>query len=551
MHWIISPKKSNNLIEQLLLNRQIKKRDWQSFLAPDFDNDLANPFLMKGIKEAVQMIKKKRSQHNKIGIFSDYDADGIPAAALLAKMFDQLKIKWEIYIPNRDEGYGLNKTGIDELIKKNCQMIVAIDLGSTNKKEINFIKKQSIQTIIIDHHLIQKTKNPDPDAFINPRQANCKYPYKDFSAGGLVFKLAQAFVKNNLLSKNFLKENIDLAGISTICDIVPLTGENRVLAKFGLERLEKTKNIGLQALYKVSGIESDRFSVYTVGFQIGPRLNAPGRVLTPDGSFNLLTTADEQKAQTLAKKINFINNQRQNEMQDGIEKAIAKIQKEELYKNKIIIISQKDLKPGIVGLLAGKISEKYYRPTIVFSDDGKIMKGSARSIKDFHIFEALNICKKHLRKFGGHAQAAGLVLEKKNLQSFYDEILRLADKKLTNDILSPSQLIDGEIKLDIVNMRFFQAVSKLEPYGMSNPRPVFVSKKVNVALVRPVGKKSEHLKLNFSYGNRVFSAIAFSVAKDFSWLKVKDRVDIAYTVDLNEFNGQKNLQLKIIDIKNA
>lgn len=552
MRWEIRAKKSDNLIGQILLNRGIKKKDWRRFLAPNFDRDLGDPFKLAGMATAVKIILRARQEKEKIGIFADYDADGIPAAALLYKIFGTLGIQTEAYIPTRDEGYGLNKKGIDELIDKKCQILLAVDLGVTGRQEVVYAKKRGLQTIVLDHHLVQPGKLPPADALINPKQPACRSQFKDFSAAGLAFKLGQALEKkSHCVNKTHLKWLLDLAAISTIADIVPLSGENRVIAKFGLMVLSKTRNIGLRALYQAAAINPENISAYTVGFQISPRLNAAGRMFNPRDSFELLVTASPRRAALIAKRLNQINRLRQKETEKALKEALKKINQEKQFQRKIIMVSSQNFQPGIVGLVAGRIKDKFNRPAIVLRLDGESASGSARSIENFHIFEALEICRRHLTRHGGHARAAGLTLKIDRLADFYDEISRLADKKLTKKDLEAKLAIDALVDLPKVNLKTYQALRKLEPFGFGNPRPIFCSKGIGVTARRAVGKNNEHLKISFEAGKKLFSAIGFSLGGLAEKVRLGTKVDIAFAIDLNEFNGQKDLQLKLFDIKPA
>jgi len=546
MKWILYPKKSDNLIEQLLINRQIKKSQWRSFLKPNFEMDMADPDKMKGIKKASDLLLKSQ----KVGIFTDYDADGIPAGALLTKALDKLKILWEVYIPERDEGYGLSEVGIKKLFKVKCDTLVTIDLGITAKKQIAFAKKLGLKTIVVDHHLVLPSSLPNADAIVNPKQKNCPYPFKEFSAGGLVYKLIQMLAKQDKrISLADQKWWLDLVAISTISDIVPLTGENRVIAHFGLKVLAKTKNFGLQELYKVGGINPHNMSTYAVGFQIAPRINAPGRLASAKDAFDLLVSDDKNKAQKLAQKLNQANLKRQQELDKAIQVAIAKISQNKLDKNKIILVYDKSFMSGIVGLVAGRIMDKYYRPAIVLREEKGEVHGSARSIEGFHMVDAFTLCQKKLTRFGGHSRAAGLALKIENLQSFYDQILGIADKKLTKEALVPKQKVDARISFDEVSQQNFNAIQKLEPFGFGNARPVFQTNNLVVNNTRTLGKENDHLKLWLTDGKNEMVALAFGCGAKADQFKIGAKADFVYSLSQNNFLGKESIELKLIDYK--
>lgn len=546
MKWIYYPKKTENLIEQLLANRHIKKSQWRSFLEPNFEKDMGDPRKMKGIKKACDLILRSK----KVGIFTDYDADGIPAGALLTKALDKLNIQWEIYIPERSEGYGLSEAGIEKLFKLKCDTLVTIDLGITAKKQIAFAKKLGLKTIVIDHHLVIESSLPKADALVNPKQKNCRYPFKEFSAGGLVYKLVQAMAQlDRRITMADQKWWLDLVAISTISDIVPLTGENRVIAYFGLKVLAKTKNLGLQEMYHFGSIDPQIMSTYTVGFQIAPRINAPGRLASARDAFDLLVCQDKIKAQKLAQQLNQANIKRQQELEQAIQLAIAKISQNKLDKNKIILVYDKSFMSGIVGLVAGRIMDKYYRPAIVLREDKGEVHGSARSIAEFHIVDAFTLCQKNLTRFGGHSRAAGLALKLENLQSFYDQILKLADKKLTKEVLVPKQNVDAQIKFSEINQKNYDAIQKLEPFGMGNPRPVFQTDKLTITNVRTLGKDNDHLKLWLTDGASDVVALAFGWGEKAGKFKIGTKLDFVYSLNQNNFQGKKSIELKLVDYK--
>lgn len=602
--WQIYSRKSADIIEQLLINRKINLKDKESFLNPDYEKDLHDPFLFKDMKKAVKRIKQAMEKKEKIGLFADYDADGIPGAALLYRVFYSLGLKVEVYIPSREEGYGLNEQGIRELSLSECKLIITVDLGIVNHKEVKSAKKLGLDVIITDHHEIQKDHLPkEATAILYPRLLGQKYPNKDLAGGGVAWKLAQGILmslarqcsprtdlkipsedfgsqrssssfnhatrsarcssqtpaspllskdKRYAISDKQLKWLLDLATISTICDIVPLKGENRTIAKYGLIVLSKTKNLGLQKLYQVAGIKPEFIGTYTVGFQIGPRINAPGRIDHAAAAFRLLTTDDESEALKIANQLNKINQKRQEELERVLTAARKKVQKKKLHKKKVILVEGKDWPEGIIGLVAGKLMEEFSRPVLVLKQEKKGLKGSARSIEQFHLIEALDQAKKYLSKHGGHARAAGFSLENKHLSNLYDKLLEIAEAKLKFEDLVPKISIDAEITPEQINMELYNLLQKFEPHGLGNPRPVFLMKGLVIDNKRPVGKDARHIKLTLSsnvYRLTSFDAIGFDMGYLDKELKINDTVDIVFTLDLNEYNGNKKLQLKLLDIK--
>ena len=339
--WVLLPKKSDDIVTQLLLNRQITKNQWPSFLRPDFEKDLFNPFLMKGMSEAVSRIYQAIKNKETIGIFGDYDADGIPGIVLLHNLFSNLLgLKTVVFIPTRNEGYGLNKGGIEIFINQKIKLLITVDLGVRNLLEIAYAQNKGLEVIVIDHHETGRTL---PKAIvIDPKQKGEKYPFRELSATGIVFKLMQALAKKiPQISLNYLKWSLDLVAIATICDIVPLVSENRIFAKFGLIVLQKTKRLGLQKLYQQAAIIPENIDTYSVGFQIGPRINAPGRMGQANESFYLLISNNSSQAQQLAKKLDSINRQRQNELERVLKEARAKVSLKKLHQKKLILVSGK------------------------------------------------------------------------------------------------------------------------------------------------------------------------------------------------------------------
>ena len=552
--WIIYPKKSDDIIEQLLINRGIK--DKESFLNPDFEKDIYDPYLLKGMSKAVKRVLKAKVKNEKIGIFADYDADGIPGAVLLTRVFKKIGIEVEIYIPKRDEGYGLSKSGIDYLFCQGSKLLVTIDLGITGKKEVEYAHKLGMDVIITDHHIIMEDLLPlDTVAIIHPDQSGQKYPNKFLSGGAVAWKFASAIIYEiegeSPKTINYLKWLLDLTAIATICDMVPLIGENRTIAKYGLIVLGKTKNLGLKELYSVARIKEDSIGTYTVGFQIGPRINAPGRMDHATASYHLLVTDDPQRAYDAAQKLNETNINRQAELLRVFEEAKSNVLKNMLHEQKIIIVHGKNWPDGIVGLVAGKLTEMYSRPVIVLNEDKGKYKGSARSISDFHLLEALEQCQKHLSTFGGHARAAGLSLEKKHLKDLYDKLLEIIDSKLDFSDLVPKIKIDAELSAGDITLDTANNIWKFEPFGLGNPEPIFLVKGLIIKSKKLLGAKKNHIKLALEIPgmSSTIDSIGFDMKEVYDKLTIGDQIDIVGFLDINEWNGQKKVQLRIMDVK--
>lgn len=541
--WQTTLKKSNDIIEQLLINRQIKEEDWASFLNPNY-SDLHDPQLLKNMPKAVLRLANAYRNKEIIGIFGDYDADGIPGAVLIYQYLRKIGLKAIVFIPTREQGYGLNNDGIKYLKDGGATLLIAIDLGVRNTKEVEYAKSMGLDVIILDHH---EMADSVPDCIVvNPKQKGDKYPFKELSASGVVFKFIQAVnTELKIINKNDLKWSLDLVAISTICDCVPLISENRVFAKFGMIVLQKTKRIGLRALYKISEIDSENINPYTVGFQIGPRINAPGRLANANPSFRLLVTNDVHEAEKLAKQLNSTNQKRQKELERVLIETKNAIIKNQLTNNKIMLVYGENWPQGLVGLVAGKLMEEYTRPVIVFDKQGAKLRGSARSIDAYDIVDALDKAKDYLLKYGGHKKAAGLSLRLSDFDNLYDRLLTIANEKIKDEDLIPVIKIDKELLIDEIKLNLLDKLMKLEPFGIGNPRPVFLLKNVHLSNMKLVGKKMEHLSLSINN----IKAIAFGMGRIYkNYINKSTRADIVFTLDEDNWR-ERRVQLKIIDIR--
>ncbi|MDO8513138.1 MAG: single-stranded-DNA-specific exonuclease RecJ [bacterium] len=549
--WVIAPKLSSNIIKQILLARGIKESEHDVFLNPKYDEGLIDPFKLKGMKKAVDRIEKAILNEEKVGIFGDYDADGIPATALLNDILVLHGSEVCTFIPRRNEGYGLSRRGIQELASKGVKLIITVDLGITGKEEIAFAKAQGIDIIVSDHHEPIEALFPvDACSVINPKQKGCKYPFKELSGTAVAFKLVSALcLRSRRLSDSQLKWYLDLVAISIFCDMVPLLGENRIFGKFGLIVLQKTKRLGLDKLYKVASIVKDQITPYTVGFGIGPRLNAPGRMGDCEDSLKLLMTQDDKEALDIARRLDDTNTKRQNLLKEVLEEALGIVEEEGLDRNKIILVAKEGWPEGIIGLVAGRIAEKYNRPAFVIGFKDGIGRGSARSPEGIDLVKVLNYCRKYLIKHGGHSMAAGLTIKTQHIAIFYKKLLAIAESEISSKSLTGRIYCDCKVNLDDIDWGFFRELRKLEPFGSGNPRPVFVTNNLTCGKITVMGKTGEHLKIELSDGKTTRCAVGFGLAGKFSNLSVGGKIDIAYSVDRNDWQGKESLQLKILDIK--
>jgi single-stranded-DNA-specific exonuclease len=551
--WELKERKFDDLVDQLLYNRgifsdkdEIKKL---KFFKPNFSEDLYDPYLMTDMKGAVERIRKAVENKEKIGVFSDYDADGIPGAALMYRALKALDIEVSVYIPNREGGYGLSREGIDHLAKQGCTLIITIDLGIRNLTEPAYCQEKGIDLIITDHHLPGE-ELPKANFVINPKRSGDKYPFKELCGCAVGYKLIQGLSKHfpKELDEKFLKWNLDLVAISTISDVVPLSGENRVLVKYGLMVLKKTKNLGLQELYKVSNIQPENVGAYTVGFQIGPRINAPGRMDSATKSFELLITEDEKEAKELAVSLNEKNEERQSEMDILEKEAIKVIEEKKLFENKIIIISGKWTK-GIIGPTASRLVEKYSRPVIIFSLGKDGYTGSARSVSGVNIVELLEKVKELIEKYGGHKGAAGLSVSKENFEDFVASLTDISNKDISEANLVKKVSIDAEVAFSNMSFKLFEELSQFEPFGLANPRPIFMTKNISFDSFRFVGKDSNHFSALAKEKNSKIKSIYFNFPFEKSMINYDKYYSVAFSLNQDEWQGDKKLSLNIIDIK--
>ena len=552
--WDIKERKFSDILHQILYNRGIisangDQEKVKRFINPDFNNDFHSVALLPGYKKAIDRIMVAISKSETIGIYADYDADGIPGAALLYKTFSKLGIKTEVYIPTRELGYGFNRTGLDYLINKKCKLIISVDLGIKEFEYSKYLKTRGIDLIITDHHIADK-ELPEAFSVVNPKVGNSKYPFRELSGAGVVYKIIQGLSKEypEVIDEKFLKWNLDLVTISTISDVVPLIDENRLIAKYGLLVLRKSHNLGIRAIYKNAGINPEKIDAYNVGFQIGPRINAPGRLDHATISFELLVTEDLKESEVLAKKIEEKNQERQKSMELVMNDAISIVNKENLLKNKILILSSRKWSKGVIGPVASNLVEKYHRPTILFKIEDDQYVGSARSISDCHIINAIKQVSDLTLSFGGHSGAAGVRVEKNTFKNFSEKLIKIANKDISDKILQPKINIDLELDKDKINTSVFKKIQSLEPFGLGNQKPIFLTKKLKLISHRIVGKDQNHLQMNFSYGSKKIKGIVFNHDNQ-KIIKNSYLYDLVFYPSINFWNGKWWADLQIIDFK--
>jgi len=532
------------IIVQLLINRQITSvAQAKMFLASDMAS-LHNPFLLTDMDSAVARIKLAQIQSEKILIYGDYDVDGVTSSALLRRLLNHLGIQSVNYIPHRmEEGYGLNQEVAEFARAQGIHLLITVDCGINAFAPIEAINAAGIDVIVIDHHEPEGSKLPPALAVIDPKRQDCLYPFKNLSAVGLVAKLMQAILGHIPL------EDLDLVALGTVADVVPLQGENRIFVKNGLPCIEATKKPGLRALLEVAKISGKKMKPYYIGFILGPRLNAAGRMDSATISLDLLLSENPADAYALACSLEAHNLSRQKMQSEVVEEALNMIEADEVLKAQdIIVVYKEGWHKGVLGIVASRIVDKYYRPTVVISVEDGVGTGSARSVDGFHLYEALTSCAGILENYGGHKRAAGLRLKHENIEEFRQAINDYAEKSLPQEKFIPSLEIDGEIPLSAIDLNLMELINSMEPYGEGNPTPVFCSKGLTVKSI-PALMGKDTIKFWVSDGTKTISAVGFGMGSFKDMVKMGAQVDLAYTLSIDDWNKAPTVQLVLKDIK--
>ena len=534
---------------RILLNRGLEDIDRASKFIRASLEDLYDPFMLKDMDRAVDRIRRAIDKGQGIWIYGDYDVDGVSSTSILVKYFRNIGYPVNYYIPNRiEEGYGINLEAIQEIHNKGGGLIITVDCGITSVKEVALANSMGIDMIITDHHECQG-ELPDAYAIINPKQKDCQYPYVMLCGCGIAFKLIQALTPVDVFKKQ-LYDYIDIVALATIADIVPLVDENRILVKNGLLAMQQTNNIGLQALIQVSGLKGKKLSAGQIGFTIAPRINAAGRIGDADSAVRLLTAEDFDEAMELAELLDKENKHRQQIEADIHQQALDLLEGDKSYhKENFLVLYKEDWHHGVIGIVASRIVEKYYRPVVILSVEGDEAKGSARSIPGFNLFDALHQCKDLFIKFGGHEQAAGLSIKVENIEAFRKKINELINSTLTDEDFIPEISFDGQLKLKELNYGLLSELERLEPYGMGNPGPKFINRLIKPMYPKTMGVEGKHLKLTLQQQDHRMEAIAFNLGSLNEDLAGAEGIDIVYSPEINEYNGNRKIQLNIKDLK--
>jgi single-stranded-DNA-specific exonuclease len=511
-------------------------------------SQLHSPWLMKDMEKAVDRIELAFTNKEKILVFGDYDVDGTTSVASMYQFLYSISPNIDYYIPHRyKEGYGISKIGIDFAKEHNFTLIVSLDCGIKSVDLIEYAKTLGIDFIICDHHLPDEIL-PPAVAILNAKQKDCNYPFKELCGCGVGFKLMQAIAdRKQLPSESFLKY-LDLVATAIAADIVPINDENRILAYYGLERVNENPCVGIKALMQLAAVK-DIMTISNLVFVIAPRINAAGRMDDAKKAVQLFIAQDVDTAMDVAKLLHIDNTDRREADTTITAEALSIIENSnDATVRKSTVVYREHWHKGVVGIVASRLIESYYRPTIVLAKSGDCIAGSGRSVPGFNLYEAIYSCKEYLIGFGGHFAAAGLTMHENNLEDFKTAFEQAVSSQITPEQLIPEVVIDAEINFNEINLAFYNILIQMEPFGPENMRPVFVTKKVyNSGFSKIV--KEQHIKFSLQQGSITLNGIGFGMADKFPVLQMNRQVDVVYTLDLNEWNGIKSVQLKVIDLK--
>ena len=537
----------NKIIGRIIVNRNVvKDEDVRIFITPTRD-DFHDPFLFKGMDIAVDRIIQAINNKEKILIYGDYDVDGITSTTVLKKYLLERGAIVDTYIPNRlTEGYGLNKPAIEKIKEKGTDLIITVDCGISAIEEIDYAIELGMDVIVTDHHEVGE-KIPNSMAVIDAKRKDNTYPFQSLAGVGVVFKVIQAIsIKLNLKAEEYLKY-LDLVCVGTISDIVPLEGENRTIAKLGLMLIKVTRNLGLRELIKSSGYKE--IDSNTISFGVAPRINACGRMGHEEEALKLFLAEDTESAVQITKELNEYNTLRQTTEKAIYEEAIQKIEENHLEDNNSIVLGGENWHHGVIGIVSSKVTEKYYKPSLLLSFEGDKAIGSGRSIQGFDLYEALTKCDDLIEKYGGHAMAVGLTIKKENFEKFKERFEEVAKEKNIKELV-PIIYIDEEVKLRDINMDLVKSLSILEPFGEANKVPLFLIKNLKIDSIRALSE-GRHLKLSLRDENFVINAIGFEIGYLAEEYRIGDKIDVVGTLEINSFNGYSSIQINVKDIRKS
>ncbi len=536
----------SNLLAKILVNKNlIKKEDIDLFLKPT-RHDFHNPYLMPDMALAVDRIIKAINNKEKILIYGDYDVDGITSITVVKNFLLERGANVTQYIPNRlNEGYGLNKDAIKKISDDAVNLIITVDCGISGIEEVDYANSLGLEVIVTDHHEVGEVL-PNAIAVVDAKRKDSTYPFRELAGVGVGFKLIQAIAQRlELEEKEYLKY-LDIVCIGTISDIVPLVDENRVIAKLGLKLVEVTKNVGLKALLEASGYK--KIDSFTVSFGLAPRINACGRMGKEKEALNLFLTQDENEAKKIALRLNEYNKERQDIEKRIYEDAVNKIEKSEKNKQ-VLVLGSENWHHGVIGIVASKITDLYFKPSILICFEEDEGKGSGRSIPGFDLYESLTNCSENLEKFGGHSMAVGVTLKKENFEKFKEEFEKYAQNSNICDII-PIIKIDEEIILEDINIKAVEELNMLEPFGEANKMPLFMYKNLKIHSIRTLSE-GKHIKLTLKDNNFYIDSIGFNLGHLAEEYQIGDKVDMVGSLEINRFNGRESVQINLKDLRKS
>ena len=542
--------KINRTLCKILVQRGIGTfDDAKRYFRPQL-TDLHDPWLMKDMLKAVKRITAAIEDNEQILVFGDYDVDGTTSVATMYQYLKAVYPNVQYYIPHRyKEGYGVSLAGIQYAIESNFSLVISLDCGIKSYNLISYAKENGIDFIVCDHHLPDDLL-PPAEAILNPKQKDCAYPYKELCGCGVGFKLMQALSEELGLPPSAHLQYLDLVATAIAADIVPITGENRILAYYGLEKINSSPCNGIKALLQLAGMQQ-KLHINNLVFIVAPRINAAGRMDDAKKAVQLFVEKDYQQALMYAEMLHAVNTYRKEADTSITEEALQMIQNDSmLEQRKTTVVFRDHWHKGVVGIVASRLVENYYRPTVVLTKSGDIVAGSARSVNGFNLYEAIHACREHLLGYGGHFAAAGMTMLPENVDAFKNKFEEIVAATITEDLLVPEIIIDAEIQFTDLTFAFYNILSQMEPYGPLNMRPVFIAHNITDSGYSKI-IKDQHIRFVVKQQNSILTGIGFGMADKFHLLQQNIPLDIVFTVEMNEWNGMKSVQLRMIDFAPA
>ncbi|MBM7846074.1 single-stranded-DNA-specific exonuclease RecJ [Herpetosiphon giganteus] len=559
-HWQLPTKATPSQLRSLgeyhpLLATILWNRGWRDAAAVEQFLNIEwkqrhDPFLLHDMDRAVERIKLAIEHKQRIVVYGDFDTDGVTGVTLLMQLFKSFDLEVKPYIPKREgEGYGLNLAAIEKLHQAGIDLLVTVDCGISNAAEISRANELGFDTIVLDHHQ-PPLHLPPAYAVVDPKRSDCQYPFKGLCGVGVAFKLYEALWRAGIQPNNLrAREILDVVALGTIADMMPLTGENRVLVHFGLQAMNESQRPGLKALLRVSGVEQGKIDASSVGFRLSPRINAAGRLVDASIAYSLLLAPEQAQADGFADQLNSTNIERQALTRDVQQAARDLAQSSGQLDQRILVIVGEDFHHGVVGLAAGKLAEEFARPVLVMGREEHTSRGSARSIPGFNIVNALAECADLFEKYGGHAAAAGFTIANQHIPELTQRLQAIANQQISDEMMVPQLAIDAEASFDQLNLEMLAVLEKMAPFGLENPQPRFCSRRVTVIEAKGVGAENQHLRLRLQQGRHYQNAIGFNLGDWLAELHNGSQIDIVYTVGLNEWNGRSSVQLTLVDLR--